>query len=146
MASNGAAAIAFFIFCMTGMMHTTTAGHTWTSVRNTWIGSARFNHATTYSFSIPSLIPSNVHEVLIYARVHSGRSGLHQDLDIKIFTQIGVTQYEKYLFVAQWPQDALTTSTDNMWFPMPPNRRIYINIPAIRYNSGAVYLSAIGYR
>jgi hypothetical protein len=139
-------ALALLVLCLAGMFCTSSAAHTWNSVPDTWIGRAPFNRATTYSFDIPSVIPATAHEVLIYARMYSGRSGVHQDLNIKIFTQIGRTRYEKYMFVALFPQDALTTSTDNMWFPMPTNHRIYVNIPVRRYNSGEVYLSAIGYR
>jgi hypothetical protein len=139
-------ALALLVLCLAGTICTSSAAYTWNSVPKTWIGQAPFNLAITYSFNIPSVIPATAHEVLIYARVYSYRSGVHQDLDVKIFTQIGRTRYEKYLFVVLYPQTSVVTSTDNMWFPMPTNHRIYINIPVRRFNGGQIYLSAIGYR
>jgi hypothetical protein len=109
------------------------------------MGHSPFNIAKTYSFSIPKVIPSSAKEVLIYARMWSVHCPKHADFDIKIYTREGHQRFEKYMFVVQWTKDA-HTSTDNMWFPMPSDRRLYVNIPYRRSNCGALWLSAIGYR
>lgn len=140
-----------------GMCSTTTASpptvlqqyyspYNWTSVRKTWMGLVRYHHAGTLSLTIPSVIPSSAREVLIYARSYNAYAVRSGDMDIKVFTQIGLKQYEKYIFLTFRPQNGHSITNDNMWFPMPPNRRIYINVPSARPNSGAVYFSAIGYR
>lgn len=148
MVSSGSAAIAL-IFCTIVTQSTyTSADHTWYSVSSTWIGSLGFHHAGTISFTIPSVIPSSAKEVLIYARAWSaGRQNLHADMDIKIFTQRGITRYEKYLYLIHNQYDAAIMNSDNMWFPMTPNRRLYVTIPIARLHSNSlIYLSAVGYR
>jgi hypothetical protein len=120
--------------------------YTWTSVPKTNIGNSNLQHASTVSFTIPSVIPSTAREVLIHAGVFSGYSNKGPYHDLKFFTQIGTTRYEKYLLVYGWPQHAYNTNSDNMWFPMPPNRRIYLTVPAAHGNNAGVRLFAIGYR
>ncbi len=118
----------------------------WTSVPLTSIGTSNLRHASTMSFTIPNVIPSSANEVLIHAGVFSGGSNRGPYHDLKIFTQIGTNRYEKYLLVYSWNQDAINTNSDNMWFPMPPNRRVYLTVPAVHGASAGVRLFAIGYR
>jgi hypothetical protein len=120
--------------------------YTWTSVPKTKIGTSNLQHASTVSFSIPSVIPSTAREVLIHAGVFSGYSNKGPYHDLKFFTQIGTTRYEKYLLIYSWRQSAFNTNSDNMWFPMPPNHRIYLTVPAAHGRNAGVRLFAIGYR
>ena len=60
--------------------------------------------------------------------------------------QIDTTRYEKYLMVYSWSQDAISTNSDNMWFPMPPNRRVYLTVPTAHGANAGARLFAIGYR
>ena len=109
----------------------------WTSVPFTEIGTTKLNTAATFAFTIPSVVPSSAKEVLIHAACYTQGGSLQY---IKIFTQIGTTNYEKYLMLHTY------SNSDNMWFPMPPNRRVYLTLQTAD-NSGAVaYLNAIGYR
>ena len=118
----------------------------WTSVAATSIGTSNLQHASTVSFTIPSVIPSSANEVLIHAGVFSGTSNRGPYHDLKIFTQIGSARYEKYLLVYSYPQPAYNTNSDNMWFPMPPNRRVYLTVPTAHGSNAGARLFAIGYR
>jgi hypothetical protein len=120
--------------------------YNWTSVPLTNIGRSNLQHAGTVSYTIPSVIPSSAREVLIHAGVFSGTSNNGPYHDLKIFTQIGTMQYEKYLLVYSWNQAAYNTNSDNMWFPMPKDRLVYLTVPAAHGNNAGVRLFAIGYR
>lgn len=69
----------------------------WTSVSFTLIGETNLNDASTFTYSIPSVIPSSAKEILIHAGLYSGSANNGPEQHIKIFTQIGTTRYEKYL-------------------------------------------------
>ena len=120
--------------------------YNWTSVTKTSIGTSNLRHASTITFTIPSVIPSTAREVLIHAGVFSGGSNRGPYHDLKIFTQIGTHRYEKYLMIHSWDQAAINTNSDNMWFPMPTNRRVYLTVPAAHGNNAGVRLFTIGYR
>ena len=118
----------------------------WISVPPTVIGTTSLKHAATLSFTIPSVVPSNAREVLIHAGFRSGHNNNGPLQLIKVFTQIGTTKYEKYLMMYSYPQEAYNTNSDNMWFPMPPNRRVYLTLQIVVGKNGGIYLYAIGYR
>ncbi len=119
---------------------------TWTSVPITSIGSSNLRHPNTFSFVIPNVIPSTAKNVLIYAVMSCGHANVANTLHLKIFTQDGSSKrFEKYLYMLTLNQNAYNTNSDNMWFPMPINRRIYMTVDRdIGTNCGA-YLYAIGY-
>ncbi len=117
----------------------------WTPITPALIGSSKLQNASTVSFPIPSVIPSTVEEVLIYASVVSGYSTKVYG-DVKIFTEIENEQYAKYLLLESYPQNAINTNSENMWFPMPPNRRLYLTVPVAFGTRVGVNLLAIGYR
>ena len=118
--------------------------YNWTSVPETSIGSSSLQHAATVSFTIPKVIPNSAKEILVHAGVYTKNSyGGSNYYTIKVFTQIKSSRYEKYVLIYS---GGVNTNSDNMWFPMPPNRRVYITIPTpLGPNSGAK-LYAIGYR
>ena len=118
----------------------------WTSVPFTEIGTTNLKQASTLSFTIPSVVPSSAKEILIHAGFSTGTSNNGPLQYIKIFTQIGTTKYEKYLMMLSYPQNAHNTNSDNMWFPMPPNRRVYLTLQTAVGNNAGAYLHAIGYR
>ena len=118
---------------------------TWTSVPLTRIGSNNLQHAGTLAYTIPSVIPSTAREVLVLAGIHCGHTPqLHQH--IKIYTQQGTRRFEKYLQMYSYPQNAVNTNSDNMWFPMTTNHRIYMEIPSAHGSNCEGQLNAIGYR
>ena len=118
----------------------------WTSVTKKYIGSSNLQHASTMTFTIPNIIPSSAREVLIFVGANIGGSNRGPYQDVIIFTQIGTTRYEKYLTLYSWTQNAINTNSENMWFPMPPNRRVYLTVPARHDRNARVRFFAIGYR
>ena len=121
----------------------------WTSIVKTQFGYAQaptFQRAN-YSFTIPNVIPTSAREVLIYATVISGL--VHTDsgpADVIFSTRKGGNRYEKYLRLHAYHQDAINTNSDNMWFPMPPDRTLFVYLPASFDGKVYVDVSAIGYR
>ena len=120
--------------------------YNWTSVPMTSIGSSNLQHAATFSYNIPDVIPSTAREVLVHAGFYTGHSNNGPLQYLKIYTQIETNRYEKYLMVFSYPQSAVNTNSDNMWFPMPPNRLVYLTVPTETGNNSGVRLYVIGYR
>ena len=117
----------------------------WTSVPITKFGDIPLTVPETFSFTIPSIIPSDAKEVLLYVGVSSGNT-IEQMQSVKIFTQIGSHTYAKYLMLYTYPQSAINANSDNMWFPMPPNRSVLLTLTdKLTYNTKAQFF-AIGYR
>ena len=112
----------------------------------TLIGSTNLQHAATFSYTIPDVIPSTAREVLVHAGVRNGNSNNGPLQHLKIFTQIETCRYEKYLLIYSYPQEAYNTNSDNMWFPMPPNRLVYLTVPTETGGNSGVRLFVIGYR
>ena len=119
---------------------------TWTSVRMTRIGSTNLRHAGTLAYIIPSVIPSSANEVLVLANIRCGNSSPGPHQYIKIYTQQETRHYEQYILMESWTQNAINTNSDNMWFPMPTNRRVYIEVPTAHGIDCLAKLEAIGYR
>ena len=65
---------------------------------------------------------------------------------LKLYTQIGTNRYEKYLYVMSADQPAYSFNSDNMWFPMPPSRLVYLTVPAAHNNNVGFCLFVTGYR
>ncbi len=78
--------------------------------------------------------------------MHCGTAHGFITLHLKVFTQEGSNKrFEKYLYMLTFHQLAYNTNSDNMWFPMPSNRRIYMTVNKdVGANCGA-QLYAIGY-
>ncbi len=123
-----------------------TVRNTWTSVTLTSIGSTNLRHPNTFSFVIPNVIPSTAKNVLIYTAMQCGHANVGTWVYLKVFTQDGRNKrFEKYLYMFAGTQTAYNTNSDNMWFPMPINHRIYMTVDRdIGANCGA-FLYAIGY-
>ena len=105
---------------------------TWTPTNKTVIAQTEFSEATTHQLSIPSVIPDTAREFLLYATVLCGYSHTN-DLraDIIFYVEDGGTCYEKFLHMHTYRQSAYNTNSDNMWFPMPSNRLIHIEVPVV---------------
>ncbi len=98
-----------------------TVRNTWTSVTLISIGSTDLRHPNTFSFVIPQMSSHQLQRMCSSMPTYVGASGLH----LKIFTQDGSNKrFEKYLYMIAGNENAVNTNSDNMWFPMPINRRI----------------------
>ena len=125
-----------------------TVRNTWTSVPITSIGSNFLRHVNTFSFALPSgaTIPSDAKNVLIYAVMRSGYSNRGITYHLKIFTKDSNHKYfEQYLYMYTYNQVAVNTNSDNMWFPMPIDRRIYMTVARDGGASCYAELFVIGY-
>ena len=118
----------------------------WTPVNKTQIGSDYLTTATTLSYSIPSIIPSTAREVLVYTTMWCGWNRVTVDADITYFVEVNGIRYEHFLHVYAYRQSAINTNSDNMWFPMPPNRMVYIDVPLAFSSNYRTLVSVIGYR
>ena len=76
----------------------------------------------------------------------AGYSGPNQGHFIKIYTEQNQKQYEKYIYVRSYGQNAWNTNSDNLWFPMTSGRQVFVESTLAHTGSIGVYLYAIGYR
>ena len=118
----------------------------WESFNMIQLGTINMGTTGTQSYVIPSTVPSTAREVLVYVYINMGRS---QDLfgQIKIYTESSPTRrFEKYLAIKTYNQEAWSTASDNMFFPMTSNRRVYVRLT--RTFPGNVHgtVNVIGYR
>ena len=119
----------------------------WTSVNMTSIVSYRLRNTGTLAYDIPSVIPSSAKEVLLLASVQVGDSGPnHRSHYIKIYTEQGTQQYEKYIFIYSYGQSAWNTNSNNLWFPLTTERKVYVKLTYAHSGNLRLYIHAIGYR
>jgi len=123
------------------------ATFTWTSVPLTKIGTSDLQSGGTIHYQIPDVIPDAAKEVFIHVAAFQGNTYLDRELNdfLKIYTVNGYNTYEQYLYLYGYPQDAVNTNSDNMWFPMSSNRSIYLEVPVVNGPHCWVGLYAIGY-
>ena len=120
---------------------------TWTSVPMTSIGTSTLQHTGTVAYDIPSVIPNSAKEVLVLASASAGVSGPNDRTHyVKIYTEQDQTQYEKYIFLTSYNQNAYhTTNSDNLWFPMTSGRQVFVKLTYVHTGYVRVFLHAIGY-
>ena len=119
----------------------------WTSVPMTHIGDINFKQVSTLHYPIPAVIPSSANEVMVYAVIQVGDSGPNTAHDhVKIYTQEKDRQYSKYLGFATYHQNAWSTNSENMWFPMTTDRRLFVQVYTVHTNRIVLSIAAIGYR
>ena len=120
---------------------------TWTSVPMTRFVVSYLRDTGIHDYDIPSVIPSSAKEVLLLASAEIGKSEPQgQSHYIKIYTQQDSQTFEKYLFIKTYIQDAQSTNSDNLWFPMTSDRKVYVHVNFTHSGYLTFYLHAIGYR
>ena len=120
---------------------------TWTSVPLTLIGNSDLHHTGTLAYDIPSVLPSSAREVLLLASAEVGNSGPRDYQHfVKIYTHQDGQNFEKYLVIKTYEQDAWSTNSDNLWFPMTTGRQVYVELTKAHTGNIEFYLYAIGYR
>ena len=118
----------------------------WTSVPMTSIGSSNARQSGTFAYDIPSVIPSSAKEVLVLASVEVGGSGPDSSHTVKIYTKENQRQYEKYILLHSYHQNAWNTNSDNLWFPMTAGRQVFVQLTRTHTGNVSIRLHAIGYR
>ena len=124
------------------------AQYPWVSVQLTKIGNSNLKQAEKFAYDIPSVIPNTAREVFILVGAYQGNfsiQGAPPDF-LKIYTQQGNNTYEQYLYLYSYIQNSFNTNSENMWFPMPSNRNIFLEVPIPQGSNCAAELYAIGYR
>ena len=118
-------------------------------MNRTSIGFSPLNTATTLDFQLPNTtFPDTVKEILLYATVRCGYSNQQPTTvtEIPFYVEENGIQYAKFLNMINYPQNAWNTNSDNMWFPLPSNRMVYVHVPTALTGYCETSISAIGYR
>ena len=122
---------------------------TWTPVAKTPIspGGLSLQNATTFNFQIPDIIPLAAREFMVYAIVKCGGTHHQRVGDIIFYVMHNGLRFEKFLYMHSYRyQEAWNTNSDNMWFPMPADRLLHVEITvAIPGNCRTLFFT-IGYR
>ena len=119
---------------------------TWTPVNKTLIGSPSLDTVTVFHYPIPDVIPNTAREFLLYASIYCGTSVSGSLDDIALYVIHNGMRLEKFLFMISYHQNAVNTNSDNMWFPLPADRLVHLEIPAAFPQNCAARLYTIGYR
>ena len=119
----------------------------WTSVSMTEIGRSNLQHTGTLAYNIPSIIPNSANEVLILVCARVGYTGPSDRVHyIKIYTEENSQQYEQYIYIMTYHQNAFNTNSDNMWFPMTSGRQVFVKLSSSHTGNLRLILHVIGYR
>ena len=112
----------------------------------TSIGSTDLRTPATFQYIIPSIIPSTAKNVLVYVAMSCGHANRGVSQHVKVFTKDESEKvYEKYLFMLHYPQYAHNTNSDNMWFPVTTDRKIYMTVFKDAGTNCGAYTHVIGY-
>ena len=82
----------------------------------------------------------------MYAEVQVGSSSPDKASRLKLYTEEGSKRYEQYLVVHTYNQNAWSTNSDNMWFPLTESRRLHMEIPDSHSGNVSATVFVIGYR
>ena len=118
----------------------------WESIARTQIGTINMGSTSTQSFLIPSSVPATAKEVLVYVYAYMGSSS-DSFYTMKVFTESSSTrQFVNYIAIKTYHQSAYAVASDNMWFPMPSNRRVYVMLSGAVTGNVYGFVNIIGYR
>ena len=124
--------------------------HTWTSITMTQIGYSNFRSTAvpaTLSYEIPDTIPDKAQEVLVYAYFWSYNSSPSRTSHFVIYTEEDDKKYEQYITLRTYSgTNFYNTNSDNLWFPMPSNRRVFLVVPGTHSSNAGGHFYVIGYR
>ena len=118
-----------------------------TSVPTARIAFTELRRAGTLAYDIPNVIPNSAREVLVLVSVTVGHSGpAHRTHHVKVYTEQGQRQYEKYVFLISRGQSAWNTNSENMWLPLTSGRQVFVKSSYAHTGAVEVTVDAIGYR
>ena len=122
---------------------------TWKSIGLNRIGGSNFRSTAvpaTFSYEIPDTVPDDAKEVFLYARFYTGNGGGITS-HFTIYTEEGDDKYQQYITLDGYSSHARWNSnTDNLWFPMPSNRRVFLVVPNTHASDAGGELYVTGYR
>ena len=122
---------------------------TWKSIGLIEIGNSNFRSTAvpaTFSYEIPDVVPDDAKEIFVYARFWSGNSSPTVSTDFTIYTEEGDDKYQQYIYLLPYSSGArYNSNSDNLWFPMTSNRRVFLVVPNTMQESGGT-LYVTGYR
>jgi len=86
--------------------------------------------AGTYSYSLPSSIPTTAEEVQVLAYCWKGAGGTNDGfVTFSVWTASGSDTYKQYLITAAYPNTtSITVNSDNLWFPYTSERRVWVSL------------------
>lgn len=129
--------------------HSCSCPRTWKSISMTKIGHSNLQTTAlpaTFAYDIPDTVPDNAKEVLVYVYFWSGNSNPQTLSHFKIYTEEGDHKYEQYVALRSYRNtNFFNTNTDNLWFPMPSNRKIFMEVPH-RHGTAGGEVYVIGHR
>ena len=117
----------------------------WESIALTQIGTINMGSTSTQSFLLPNSVPDTAKEVLVYVYAYMGFSS-NRFSTMKVFTEANATRkFIKYLAIRTYHQEAYSTVSENMWFPMPSNRHVYVMLSQALTGNVHGFVNVIGY-
>ena len=120
---------------------------TWRSMAKTYIATLRLENATTYNFRIPGNIPLAAMEFMVYGIVRCGNTLLQKEGDIIFYVMNNGLRFEKFIYMhSHLHQYSRNTNSDNMWFPMPADRLLHVEITMASPGKCRALIYTIGYR
>jgi hypothetical protein len=120
---------------------------TWTPV-DISLGELRYTTGTT-TYDIPSSIPTSAKEILVYVWEFKGRGGaggIGEGGSYKIYTSQGSNQYVQKIAYFEYDNYAWTFNSDNLWFPITAERKIYVNLEGDISGNKNSRIEILGYR
>ena len=122
----------------------------WQPISRVSIGKVRLNTNEIQSFSLEDYVPSDAKEVLIFATISTGHFSNAEDKVgyMTMWTSNGPLKYEKYLSYHMYPQNAWSTNSDNMFFPVTPNKTLHLSFDTLIPEDGGKFINVYvtGYR
>ena len=108
----------------------------WTPVVRTIFAENNLRTPGTHVYSIPTVIPATATNVLVYVTVDTWKASHTARQNLGIFVENKDDPrfpFKKEIYQYGYPQDAIVTNSENMWFPMPSDRKIYLQV---HYDTG----------
>ena len=98
-----------------------------------------------HTFDLPTIIPGTASSVLVYVAVDTGKASHNTRQHLRIYTQTSEKRFEKYIYQYSYPQDAIVTNSENMWFPKTPDHKIYLEVTYDATPNCAFRMYALGH-
>jgi hypothetical protein len=89
----------------------------WTPISKVNLGSLPYQFIGTSTYSIPSAVSVTAKEILVYAYIKTGGGNPDKDIEFRIYTKNGPTEYSFYLFAHGYSQGAWSYNSETFWLP-----------------------------